>query len=131
MQTLQASGVSRQNILYLNFFDDRLHALQHEGLGVILEAYFSMYPEKKNTETIFCFFDEIQVVPGWEPFVDHLMRTEKCEVYLTGSSAQMLAKEIATQMRGRALPWELFPFSFREFLDYKGLDGSGPLAGGQ
>jgi uncharacterized protein len=128
MQNLQASGVSRQNILYLNFFDDRLHALQHEGLGVILEAYFSMYPGKKDAETIYCFFDEIQVVPGWEPFVDRLMRTEKCEVYLTGSSAQMLAKEMATQMRGRALPWELFPFSFREFLDYKGLDGSGPLS---
>lgn len=128
MQNLQASGVSRQNILYLNFFDDRLHALQHEGLGVILEAYFSVYPEKKDAETIYCFFDEIQVVPGWEPFVDRLMRTEKCEVYLTGSSAQMLAKEIATQMRGRALPWELFPFSFREFLDYKGLDGNGPLS---
>ena len=63
MQNLQPSGVSRQNMLYLNFFDDRLHALQHEGLGVILEAYFSMYPEKKNTETIYCFFDEIQVVP--------------------------------------------------------------------
>jgi predicted AAA+ superfamily ATPase len=128
MQNLQASGVSRKNILYLNFFDDRLHALQHEGLGVILEAYFSMYPEKKNTETVYCFFDEIQVVPGWEPFVDRLMRTEECEVYLTGSSAQMLAKEIATQMRGRALPWELFPFSFREFLDYKGLDGNGLLS---
>jgi predicted AAA+ superfamily ATPase len=128
MKSLQATGVSRQNILYLNFFDDRLHSLQHEGLGVILEAYFSMYPEKKNTETIYCFFDEIQVVPGWEPFVDRLMRTEKCEVYLTGSSAQMLAREIATQMRGRALPWELFPFSFLEFLDYKGIDGNGPLS---
>jgi hypothetical protein len=128
MKNFLATGVSRQNILYLNFFDDRLHALKHEGLGVILEAYFSIYPEKKNTETIYCFFDEIQVVPGWEPFVDRLMRTEKCEVYLTGSSAQMLAKEIATQMRGRALPWELFPFSFREFLDYKGIDGSGPLS---
>jgi len=128
IQRLLASGVSRQNILYLNFFDDRLHALQHENLGVILEAYFSLYPEKKNTETVYCFLDEIQVVLGWEPFIDRLMRTEKCEVYLTGSSARMLAKEIATQMRGRALSWELFPFSFREYLDYKGLDSHDPLS---
>ena len=128
MQRLQASGVSRQNILYLNFFDDRLHRLQHDHLGVILEAYFSLYPEKKNTEKVYCFFDEIQVVPGWEPFVDRLMRTEKCEVYLTGSSAQMLSREIATQMRGRALSWEMFPFSFREFLDYKGIESDGPLS---
>ncbi len=56
------------------------------------------------------------------------MRTEKCEVYITGSSSRMLSREIATQMRGRALSWEIFPFSFREFLDYKGIDGVGPLS---
>lgn len=128
MQRLQDTGVSRRNILYLNFFDDRLHNLQHDSLGVILEAYFSLYPEKKHNETVYCFFDEIQVVPGWEPFVDRLMRTEKCEVYITGSSAQMLSREIATQMRGRALSWEMFPFSFREFLDYLGIGIDGPLS---
>lgn len=128
MKKLQDSGISRQNILYLNFFDDRLHGLQHDNLGVILEAYFSLYPEKKNAEKVYCFFDEIQVVPGWEPFVDRLLRMEKCEVYITGSSAQMLSREIATQMRGRALSWEMFPFSFREFLDYKGIESEGPLS---
>ena len=128
MQRLLENGVPRQNILYLNFFDDRLHRLQHEGLGVILEAYFSLYPEKKHQETVYCFFDEIQVVSGWEAFVDRVMRTEKCEVYITGSSAQMLAREIATQMRGRAISWEMFPFSFREFLDFKGIDGDQPFS---
>lgn len=121
-------GVNRRNILYLNFFDDRLHNLKQEGLGLITEAYYSLYPEKKNTETVYCFFDEIQTVEGWEPFVDRMMRTEQCEVYLTGSSSQMLSREIATQMRGRALSWEIFPFSFREFLDYKGIDWAGPLS---
>jgi hypothetical protein len=128
MQRIQDAGVPRQNILYLNFFDDRLHSLQHDSLSLILEAYFSLYPEKKNTEKVYCFFDEIQVVPGWEPFVDRLMRTEKCEVYITGSSAQMLSREIATQMRGRALSWEMFPFSFREFLDFKGIANDSPLS---
>ncbi|MCK5243466.1 ATP-binding protein [bacterium] len=121
-------GVLRENILYLNFFDDRLHNLQQTGLDVIVEAYYSIYPEKKNIETVYCFFDEIQAVVGWEPFVDRLMRTEKCEVYLTGSSARMLSKEIATQMRGRALSWELMPFSFREFLDRKELKSAGALS---
>ncbi len=127
IQRLIDRGVPRQNILYLNFFDDRLHNLRHESLGVIAEAYYSLYPEKKNTETVYCFLDEIQAVPGWEPFVDRMMRTEKCEVYLTGSSARMLSKEIATQMRGRALSWEIFPFSFREFLDGKGIESEAPL----
>lgn len=128
MDRLLKEGLPRENILYLNFFDDRLHNLKHESLGLITEAYYSLYPEKKNTETVYCFFDEIQAVAGWEPFVDRLMRTEKCEVFLTGSSARMLSREIATQMRGRALSWELFPFSFREFLDYKSIDSTGPLS---
>jgi len=128
IKRLLDGGVPRENILYLNFFDDRLHNLRQVGLGSIVEAYYSLYPEKKNTETVYCFFDEIQAVDGWESFVDRLMRTEKCEVYITGSSARMLSKEIATQMRGRALSWELFPFSFREFLDYKQIDWAGSMS---
>ena len=99
IQRLIEGGVSRQNILYLNFFDDRLHDLRQDSLGLITEAYFSMFPRKKNSETVYCFFDEIQSVPGWEPFIDRVMRTEKCQIYLTGSSAKMLSSEIATQMR--------------------------------
>ena len=128
IQQLLDRGVSRQNILYLNFFDDRLHTLRQGSLGLIAEGYYSIYPEKKSAETVYCFFDEIQAIPGWEPFIDRLMRTEQCEVYLTGSSAGMLSKEIATQMRGRALSWEMFPFSFREFLDYKGFASEGALS---
>ena len=52
---------------------------------------------------------------GWEPFVDRLLRTERCQVHLTGSSAQLLS-------------WEIFPFSFREYLDYRGIDGAGELS---
>jgi uncharacterized protein len=128
MQKLIKGGISKQNILYLNFFDDRLHDLRQDNLGLITEAYYSIFPKKKNSETVYCFFDEIQSVPGWEPFVDRLMRTEKCEMYITGSSAKMLSKEIATQMRGRALSWEMFPFSFREFLDYKGIEKEDSLS---
>jgi len=128
IKRLLEKGISKENILYLNFFDDRLHDLQHEGLGIILEAYYSLYPEKKNTEKAYFFFDEIQVVPGWEPFIDRLLRTENCEIYITGSSAHLLSKEIATQMRGRALAWEMFPFSFKEYLDSKGIDALGSLS---
>jgi len=124
MQRLTEQGVPRQNLIYLNFFDDRLHALRSETLGLISEAYYSLYPEKKDSERVFFFFDEVQCVQGWEAYVDRLMRTENCEVYLSGSSAQMLSKEIATQMRGRSLAWELFPFSFGEFLRARKLKPS-------
>ena len=69
IQRLLNQGVSPENILYLNFFDDRLHGLSQQGAGLIAEAYYSLYPEKKNSETVYCFFDEIQVVAGWESFV--------------------------------------------------------------
>lgn len=128
MQRLFEQGVPRENILYLNFFDDRLHNLQQGGLALVLEAYFSLYPHKKNAEKIYCFFDEIQTILGWEAFVDRLQRTENCEIYLTGSSAHLLSKEIATQMRGRALSWEMFPFSFQEYLSYKDIDMIYPLS---
>jgi len=122
------AGVPRENILYVNFIDDRLHGLRRENIGLVAEAYYSIYPDKKGAETVYCFFDEIQVVDGWESFVERMIRTEKCEVCLTGSSATMLSKEIATQMRGRALSWEIFPFSFREFLDARGIDADGALS---
>lgn len=128
IEQLLDRGISVQNILYLNFFDDRLHNLNKNSLNLIPEAFYSIYPEKKNSELVYCFFDEIQMIPDWEPFIDRLMRTEKCEIYLTGSSARMLSKEIATQMRGRALSWEIFPFSFLEFLDYKHIIADSTLS---
>jgi uncharacterized protein len=128
MNKLFQQGVSKENILYLNFFDDRLHGIKTEGFSVIIDAYYALYPEKKNAEKIYCFFDEIQMIEGWEPFVERLMRTENCEIYITGSSANLLSKEIATQMRGRALSWEMFPFSFKEFLSTKNINSSEPFS---
>lgn len=110
-------GVDKENILYLNFFDDRLTEIRNSRLNLVLEAYYSLFPGKKG-EKIYCFFDELQECSDWEPFVDRILRTENTEVYITGSSAKLLSKEIATHMRGRSLTWELFPFSFKEFLDY-------------
>lgn len=128
IKALLKNGVSRENICYINFFDDRLHELQHEGLSQIIEAYYSLYPEKKQTQKVYYFFDEIQMFSNWEPFVDRILRTENCEIYITGSSARMLSKEIATQMRGRALSWELFPFSFKEYLHYKDIEPTSELS---
>lgn len=125
---LVREGVDRQSILYINFFDDRLYGLGAESIGLVAEAYYGLFPEKKNAETVYCFFDEIQSVEGWEAFVDRMLRSEKVEVWLTGSSAAMLSKEIGTRMRGRSLAWEIFPFSFEEFLDYRGAGLPGHLS---
>lgn len=121
METLIANGVSRQNMLYVNFFDDRLDPQRHGRIGDVIETYFELFPEKRGREKVYCFLDEIQMGDQWEPFVERLLRAENGEVFLTGSSSRMLSKEIATQMRGRAVTWELFPFSFKEFLDRRSI----------
>jgi len=130
MQRLLDQGVDRANLLHIDFFDNRLHNLQHGDLEQILEAYYSLFPEKKQSEKVYCFFDEIQTIENWESFINRLLRAEECEVYITGSSAKMLSKEIATQMRGRSLAWEMFPFSFHEFLNLHKIE-SGPLSSKQ
>jgi predicted AAA+ superfamily ATPase len=52
MQRLLDHKVPRQNILYLNLFDDRLHGLQQAGIGLVTEVYYALFPEKKNAETV-------------------------------------------------------------------------------
>ena len=122
--SIKKSGIERENFVELNFFDDRLSSLTGESLGLITEAYFDLYPEKKGEEKVYFFFDELQEVLGWEKFVERLLRSEISEVYITGSSANMLSKEISTQMGGRALSWELFPLSFKEFLDFHQINSN-------
>lgn len=126
IRRLLDSGVPMENLVYLNFFDDRLRSLNRDTLGQIGEAYFGRFPEKKGAEKVYFFLDEIQCVPGWESYTDRLLRTEKCEVFISGSSAKLLSSEIATQMRGRSLSWELFPFSFGEFVRARGMNPEGP-----
>lgn len=125
IRQLLDKGVPLTDIVYLNFFDDRLRSLNRDTLGLVSEAYFSLFPEKKGTRKVWFFLDELQCVSGWESFVDRLLRTENCEVFISGSSAQLLSSEIATQMRGRSLSWELFPFSFGEFVRSRGMNPSG------
>jgi len=121
MARLRAEGVAKEDFLYLNFFDDRLDPVRKGRLDLITEAYFSLYPEKRGRGGLHCFLDEIQMCSGWEGFVDRLLRVERMGVCFSGSSARLLSHEVGTAMRGRALTWELFPFSFAEFLDVRGI----------
>jgi len=125
---LVESGVQRENILYLDMADDRLYWLRHENPDLILEAYFELHPQKRSSETVHCFFDEVQALPHWPLFIDRLMRTEKCEVTVAGSLLPSPDEETASPLTGRIVSWEIFPFSFREFLEGKGIESDGPLS---
>jgi hypothetical protein len=115
IQKLLANGVSKENILYINFEDDRLFGFNLEDCQSILDVFYGQNPEKKSEECYF-FFDEIQNIDHWERFIRRLMDTEKVSVFVTGSSARLLSAEIATGLRGRSLNREVFPYSFEEYL---------------
>lgn len=114
---MKSPGLTQENMLYINFEDERLSDISSDSLGEILDAYFELYPEKKPL----IYLDEIQVVYGWEKFARRLADS-KYRVMITGSNAKMLSSEIATTLGGRYIPKEVFPFSFREYLEYKGIE---------
>ncbi|MEM5881232.1 MAG: ATP-binding protein [Candidatus Aenigmatarchaeota archaeon] len=83
----------------------------------IVRTYENYFNEK--VENI--FLDEVQVINGWESLVRSLLDMG-FYVFVSGSSSKLLSKEIATQLRGRSLSYILLPLSFREFLNFKGME---------
>jgi len=111
----------RDNIIYINFEDDRLYPLELSSLDLLLESYYELYPAKRG-EKVYLFLDEVQVVDNWELYVRRVYDTENIHIYVTGSSAKLLSTEIATSLRGRTITYEIFPFSFKEYLQYKEIN---------
>ncbi|UCE37550.1 MAG: ATP-binding protein [Thermoplasmata archaeon] len=118
---LRLRNVNRTEMLYVNLEDDRLLPLNLDGLGRLLDTYYEIYPQNRK-KTLYLFLDEIQNVDKWELFVRRVLDNENVQVYITGSSSKLLAKEIATTMRGRATSFVILPFSFPEFLRAKGTE---------
>ena len=114
-----AAGRAAEHQVYFNFEDERLAGLEASQLGVIPETHLRLFPEPHAKPTGL-FLDEIQIVPGWEGFVRRLLDEGGHEVFLSGSSAKLLSREIATSMRGRGWEIEIHPFSFREWLRHHG-----------
>ena len=118
---LLASGVKREQILWVNFDDERLDRMPTEELDEVLQAYREMYPEIELKD-VYMFFDEIQNIDGWDLFVLRVFKSYCRNVYVTGSNAKLLSSEISTVLRGWTLDYEMLPLSFREFCRFKGID---------
>ncbi len=110
------NGISKGNILYINFEDERLN-LQQADLDIILQAYRELYPQQKLEDCYF-FFDEIQNIKGWEKFIRRVFDTISTHIYITGSNSKLLSSEIATELRGRTISYTVYPLCFSEFLDF-------------
>lgn len=130
MLRLLADGVAKQQLLYINFEDDRLSEFEASDWQSLLPAYIESYPDQAN-QLSYIFLDEVHVAPDWEKFVLRLIDHENVKVILSGSSAKMLSKEIATHLRGRTLVREIFPMSFTEMLHAKNISFASPITTNQ
>ncbi|MBM3737259.1 MAG: ATP-binding protein [Acidobacteria bacterium] len=115
-------GAPRDSLVYFSFEDERLAGMDTPHLAWVLDEYFLRCPSYRDRRQVTFFFDEIQVVPKWESFVRRIMDSEKVEVFVSGSSAKMLSREVATSLRGRATETIVHPFSFREYLRHNGVE---------
>lgn len=117
-----ARGTPREGLLYFSFEDERLAGMQATDLDMLVEEYYRLHPQWRDQRRATFFLDEIQVVPGWEVFTRRILDSEKIDLYLSGSSARLLSREVATSMRGRAMEAVVQPFSFRESLRHAGRE---------
>jgi predicted AAA+ superfamily ATPase len=108
---LQSSLTKKSNRLYLNFEDTRLEGFEFSDFNKIEQI-------AKENKTKYIIFDEIQAIEGWEKFVRSL-HDKGYHVFVTGSNASMLSRELGTRLTGRYLQAELFPFSYNEFLSFR------------
>ncbi len=115
IQQIIKAGTDVESIVYINFDDERLKEMTAMDFDLILQAYHSMY----EGNPVF-FFDEIQNVDGWANFARRLAN-RKFQVYVTGSNAKMLSRDIETVLGGRYLDVKVFPYSFEEYLKANGV----------
>lgn len=113
IQGLIQSGKAKiEDILYVNFEDERISSIKAEELNLFLECYQELFTGKP-----LLYLDEIQNIKGWEKFARRLADS-KYKVFITGSNAKMLSREMHTTLGGRFIAKEVFPFSFREYLTF-------------
>lgn len=117
-----AQGTGREGLLYFGFEDERLAGMSVSDLNLLVEEYYRLNPDWRDRRRASFFLDEIQNVPGWETFVRRLLDSEQIDLFVSGSSARLLSREVATSMRGRAVEARVYPFSFREYLRHRGRE---------
>ena len=115
-----ADGIPLTQILYINFEDDRLLPLDYAKCGKLIDSFYELYPENHDLQC-YLFLDEIQIIDGWETVIRRIFDSKKAQLYITGSSSKLLSTEIASNLRGRSIAIEVWPYSFTEYLRAKGV----------
>ena len=112
---LKLMGVKDENIIFISF-----ESREYNSIDTSEQLDEIVYDKVKNIEgKIYLFFDEIQQVKGWEKSVNSYRVSIDSDIYITGSNSKLLSGELATLLTGRYLTINVYPFSFKEFLQYK------------
>jgi predicted AAA+ superfamily ATPase len=118
IQELLSSGTPPEAFCRIQFNDLRLRDFDSKSLLMIDQAYYSLYPDYRNSKTVYFIFDEIQRVKNWEDYVLQLLDNQNHRVIITGSTSQMLLGTMASALRGKCLTSQLYGFSFSEYLSF-------------
>ncbi|MDA1095485.1 MAG: ATP-binding protein [Acidobacteria bacterium] len=122
-----AAGRPGATQLFISLEDERLAGMTVADLGWLIEEHTRHFPGLREAQGMTLYLDEVQTVPGWEGLVRRLMDAGGLECFVSGSSAKLLSREVATSLRGRAMDVLVHPFSFREALRHAGAEPAGPL----
>lgn len=119
IRQMLSDGHGWEDMLYVDFEDRRLEGFTADDFNLILECHQEMYGKRPML-----FLDEIQNIDDWQKFARNLA-DKKYSVFITGSNAKMLSREIMSALGGRYIPVEVYPFSFTEYLSYLGIPYKG------
>lgn len=114
-ELIRKKKINIERVLYINFEDERLLEFHFNDFDRLIESYRELF-----RQVPVCFFDEIQNIKGWEKFARRLS-DQNFKVYITGSNATMLSREISTVLGGRFMVKEIFGLSFHEYLSFHGV----------
>jgi uncharacterized protein len=115
---IKGGNVSGNNILYLNFEDERFVPFTVQDFEPLYETFLELENPQGRT---YLFLDEIQNISGWEKWLNRLYEFENVKIFVTGSNASLLSSEISTALTGRNRQIVIWPFSLREFIAMKGV----------
>ena len=122
-----AAGRPREAQLLVSLEDERLSGLTLADLSWLLDEHARQFPGLRKAGGLTLYLDEVQTVHGWEGLVRRLMDEGGVELFVSGSSARLLSREVATSLRGRAMEVLVHPFSFREALRHAGAEPQKPV----
>ena len=120
INSLVKEGVPKRNILWIGFDDERLFNMSSDELDDVVVSYMEMFPDVQIKD-VHMFFDEIQLIKGWEYFILRIYKSYCKNIYICGSNAAMLSSELGSALRGYPLEYETYPLSFNEFCRFKGI----------